>query len=140
MLGRRMKKMSLHRSRRGFRTRKIQRKVKSLNEYFKTSFKDKELYHLSFIEGRKGSVWQVVHDWSLSNANNFSISVKPYPLKDRFNSMCQMYRWVKCNYISVYVNVCAYTYSAPTISEVQLQMSAEKKNRINIGILQVKCN
>lgn len=55
------------------------------------------------------------------------MEIKPYLLKGRFKNMCQMYRWVKFNYLSVYVNVCAYTYSAPIISEVVLQESSGKK-------------
>lgn len=64
---------------------------------------------------------------SFSNGRNFSVSLNPYGLDDRFNKLCDMYRWVKFNYIAFHVAVSAYTYSGQTVGTLNLQIDDRSK-------------
>lgn len=97
-----------------------------MNEYLKTVFKDEEIYHCSFKDFKKGSVWEHVGDWNTSNARNFKLPVCPYPLTNRFKDLCKFYRWFKINYISIYLNVSSYTYNCGVDAPFRAQMKTDK--------------
>lgn len=67
-------------------------------------------------------MWNPELSWGVANARRFYLSVKPYCLGALFDELCTRYRWVKFNYVSMYVNVCSYNTVAPALSEVKLKL------------------
>lgn len=85
---------------------------------------------------QKGKIWEEIHDWGVSNARNFYLTVQPFCLCDRFIQLLSQYR-IKFNYVSYfnyffiliiylimyYINVCCYNTIASTIGEIKLKAS-----------------